>query len=122
MESMNYPHSKKSRINRVLGKLIEIRTKKQAFHPNGDQKILMISPCVFTVLRTSPEMDQHILTMTNVTSKECHLEISLPEIDSSESQWYDLIGKKALSAENKKLCIKLEPYDVIWLQPSAELE
>lgn len=122
MESMNYPHSKKSRINRALGRFIEIRTKKRAFHPNGDQKILMISPCVFTVLRTSPEMDQHILTMTNVTNKECHLEISLPEIDSSESKWYDLIVEKAFLAENKKLRIKLEPYDVIWLQPSAELE
>jgi len=122
MESMNYPHSKKSRINRDLGRLIEIRTKNRAFHPNGDQEILMISPCVFTVLRTSPEKDQHILTMTNVTSKECHSEISLSEIDSSESQWYDLIGEKAFLAENQKLRITLQPYDVIWLQPSSELE
>ena len=122
MESMNYPHSKKSRINRDLGRLIEIRTKKQAFHPNGDQKILMISPCVFTVLRTSPEIDQHILAMTNVTNRECHLEISLPEIDTSESKWYDLIGKKVFLAENQKLHITLQPYDVIWLQPSSELE
>lgn len=122
MESMNYPHSKKSQINRSLGGLIEIRTKKRAFHPNGDQKILMISPGVFTILRTSPEMDQHILTMTNVTSKECRLEISLSEIESSESQWYDLINGKELSAENQMLRITLHPYDVIWLQPSSELE
>ena len=60
--------------------------------------------------------------MTNVTSKECHLEISLPEIDSSESQWFNLISENVLLAENKKLRIKLDPYDVIWLQPSAELE
>jgi len=122
MESMNYPHSKKSQINRSLGRLIEIRTKKRAFHPNGDQKILMISPGVFTVLRTSPEMDQHILTITNVTSKECRLEISLSEIESSESQWYDLINGKELSAENQMLRITLHAYDVIWLQPSSELE
>jgi len=122
MESMNYPRSKKSLINRNLGRLIEIRTKKRAFHPNGDQKILMIHPSVFTVLRTSPEMDQHILTITNVTSKKCHLEISLSEIDSSESQWYDLISGKELLAENQKLCIILQPYDVIWLYPSNELE
>jgi sucrose phosphorylase len=60
--------------------------------------------------------------MTNVTSKECQLEISLPEIDTSESQWYDLMGKKAFLAENQKLRITLQPYDVIWLQPSSELE
>ncbi|MFC2169819.1 alpha-glucosidase C-terminal domain-containing protein [Acidobacteriota bacterium] len=82
----------------------------------------MISPGVFTVLRTSPEMDQHILTMTNVTNRECRLEISLSEIESSESQWYDLINGKELSAENQMLRITLHPYDVIWLQPSSELE
>jgi len=67
-------------------------------------------------------MDQHILSITNVTSKECHLEISLSEINSSESQWYDLLGEKTLLAENQKLHITLQPYDVIWLQPSHELE
>ncbi|UCE07967.1 MAG: alpha-glucosidase C-terminal domain-containing protein, partial [bacterium] len=122
MRSMNYPHSKKSQINKSLGRLIEIRTKNRAFHPNGDQQVLMISPTVFTVLRTSPELNQHILTITNVTSKECQLEISLSEIDSSESQWYDLISGKEWLAENQKLSITLQPYDVIWLQPSSELE
>ncbi len=122
MKSMNHPHSKKSQINRSLGGLIEIRTMKRAFHPNGDQQILMKSPDVFTVLRTSPEMDQHILTITNVTSKECHLEIPLSEIGSSEFHWYDLIGGKTWITENQKLCFTLQPYDIIWLQPSSELK
>jgi sucrose phosphorylase len=122
MGSMNYPKSKKSLINKKLGRLIEIRAEKRAFHPNGDQHIFMISPSIFTVLRTSPEMDQHILTLTNVTDKECHIEISLSEINSSESKWFDLLGKKTLVAKDQKLRITLFPYDVIWLQPSSELE
>ena len=77
IESMNNPSSKKSLINRDLGKLIGIRIKKRAFHPNGNQQILMISQSVFAVLRTSPELDQHILTITNVTGKECRIEISM---------------------------------------------
>ncbi|MCD4842192.1 MAG: sugar phosphorylase [Methanosarcinales archaeon] len=121
IESMNNPSSKKSLINRELGRLIGIRINKRAFHPNGDQQILMISPSVFTVLRTSPEMDQHILTITNVTGRECRIEIPMSDIGSSESRWYDLINRKAQSAENQKLCITLQPYDVIWLQPSSEL-
>ena len=122
MRSMTYPHSKKSQINKSLGRLIEIRTQKRAFHPNGSQQILLISPDVFAVLRTSLEKDQHILTVTNVTSQECRIEIPLSEIDSSEFQWCDLLGKKRLSAENQKLCMALQPYDVIWLQPSNELK
>ncbi len=122
MESMNYPKSKKSLINKELGRLLEIRAEKRAFHPNGDQHIIMTSPSIFTVLRTSPERNQHILTLINVTDKECHIEISLSEINSSESQWFDLLGKKALVAKDQKLHITLFPYDVIWLQPSSELE
>ncbi|HUV83149.1 MAG TPA: alpha-amylase family glycosyl hydrolase [archaeon] len=121
IESMNDPSSKKSLINRDLGRLIGIRIKKRAFHPNGDQQILMISQSVFAVLRTSPEMDQHILTITNVTGKECRIEIPMSDIGSSESRWYDLIERKAWLAEDQKLCITLQPYDVIWLQPSSEL-
>jgi len=122
MRSMSFPHSKKFRINRDLGKLIGMRTKKRAFHPNGGQRILMVSPSVFTVLRISPEMDQHILTITNVTSKECYIEIPLSGIDLSESRWHDLISGKAWPAENQRLGITLQPYNVIWLQPSSELE
>lgn len=122
MSSMNYPHTKKSRINRELGKLIKIRTEKRAFHPNGGQHVLVVSPDVFAVLRTSPEMDQHILTITNVTSRESQIEISLSEINSFESRWYDLIEGKSLSTENQKLTITLRPYDIIWLQPSREVE
>jgi sucrose phosphorylase len=121
IESMDNPSSKKSLINRDLGRLIGIRIKKRAFHPNGDQQILMTSPSVFAVLRTSPEMDQHILTITNVTGRECRIEIPMSDIGLSESRWYDLINRKAWSAENQKLCITLQPYDVIWLQPSSEL-
>ena len=50
-------------------------------------------------------MDLHILAITNVTGRECRIEIPMSEIDSSESQWYDLINRKAQSAENQKLCI-----------------
>ena len=67
------------------------------------------------------EEDQHILAITNVTGRECRIEIPMSDIGSSESRWYDLDERKAWSAENQKLCITLQPYDVTWLQPSSEL-
>ncbi|KAF5418959.1 MAG: sucrose phosphorylase [Candidatus Methanocomedens sp.] len=59
--------------------------------------------------------DQHILAITNVTGKECRIEIPMSDIGSSESQWYDLINRKAQSAGNQKLCITPQPYDVTLL-------
>lgn len=113
--SMNYPKSKKFRINKSLGTLLNIRKKFRAFHPNGDQQILQLSSQVFTVLRTSPEKDQQILTMTNVTDQECSLEIPLPEIGLSKTRWKNLINGKSVSAKNQKLSVFLKPYDVTWL-------
>jgi len=77
----------------------------------------MISPDVFTVLRTSPEGDQRILAMTNVTSRVCRIEIPLSEFNLKETRWYDLINEKEWAAKNKKLSITLQPYDVVWLRP-----
>ena len=116
-EALEEPLSKLSRISRGFGRLIAIRSKKRAFHPNGGQKVLMISQEVFIVLRSSPEGDQIILTLTNVTGKGCRLVIPLSEIGVDVTHWYDLVSKVEWMAENEALHISLEPYDVVWLAP-----
>lgn len=75
----------------------------------------MISPDVFMVLRISPERDEHILTITNVTNRVCTIEIPLSELNVEQTRWYDLIGEKEWIVENDKLSITLRPYDVMWL-------
>jgi sucrose phosphorylase len=82
----------------------------------------MISPSVFTVFRTSPEGDQHILAMTNVTNNTCSIQIPLSELTVEESSWFDLVNKKEWNSEKKKLSITFEPYDVVWLKPVSELK
>ncbi len=121
-EGLKDPDSKISNIRREERGIHLIRTGQRAFHPHGNQHVLMISPDVFTVLRTSPEGDQHILAITNVTNRVCSIEIPLFEVNVGETRWYDLIGEKEWVAENRKLSITLQPYDVIWLKPYAEME
>jgi len=114
---MTHPKSKKYRINRDLGKMIQARTKHRAFHPNSPQKILSLSPAVLAVMRTSPEGDRFILTLTNVTKFKCRIQISLGEVGGSEGLWCDLLSAKALKTKQDLLSITLQPYDVIWLTP-----
>jgi hypothetical protein len=121
VDDLKDPHSKISIISREGPKFNLTHTKQRAFHPNGPQYVLMISPDVFTVLRVSPESDQHILTMTNVTSRICTIEIPLSELSVQETRWHDLLSEKEWKAEGKELSITLQPYDVIWLKPSSEL-
>ena len=121
-EGFSDPHSKNSLLRKDNTGLRLIHTRQRAFHPHGDQRVLMISPAVFVVFRTSPEGDQHILAMTNVTNNTCSIEILLSELTVEETRWFDLVNKKEWNAENKKLSIKFEPYDVVWLKPVSELK
>jgi sucrose phosphorylase len=121
-KTLESPLSKLSRINRELNRLITIRTQQRAFHPNGGQQIFMISPHVFTVLRTSPKGDQNILTLTNVSNNVCKFEVSLHEVGIDETHWYDLVSGMEWMAENNKLYITMQPYDTIWLEPFSEIK
>ena len=114
-EAFGNPNSKATLICQYWSKLNLTRTRHGAFHPHGGQRVLMISPDVFTVLRISPERDEHILTITNVTNRVCTIEIPLSELNVAQTRWYDLIGEKEWIVENDKLSITLQPYDVMWL-------
>ncbi len=117
MRSMTHPKSKKYRINQDLGRMIQARTKHRAFHPNGPQKILSLSPAVFAVMRTSPEGDRVVVTLTNVTKFKHRVEIPIEEMNGYKGHWQDLLSKKEFSPKKERLSIPLQPYDVLWLVP-----
>lgn len=116
------PGTKLHHINDQLGRLLDMRVRRRAFHPNGAQRIFLLSSSVFAVLRTSPEGDEHVLALTNVTDKECRLEIALGEIGLGETQWCDLVAGRGWMVSGGKLAVRLLPYDVLWLMPFTELE
>jgi len=119
VRSYEDPQNKLYRI-RELGGLVRIRQHHRAFHPKGPQKVLMLSPNIFALLRTSPEGDEHILALTNVANRLCDVEVPLNEVGIRDKGWYDLITGMEWSAEGEKLAIRLEPYDIVWLKPFSE--
>lgn len=122
-EDLRNPNSKISLIRNYGARINLIRTQNRAFHPRGGQKVFALSPHAFVVLRTSPEGDDHVLALTNVTGKEIRLEISLQETGVHERLWMDLIGEKHVEAESSSgLRVLLRPYDVAWLKPCKEVE
>ncbi len=121
-KALEDPFSKISRINRELGRLITIRTKQRAFHPNGEQYILDLSPEVFSVLRISPEGDRHILSLISVTSRPTQLEIPLKLLGAKASRWYDIVGGMEWEADDETLYVSILPYDIFWLTPVTEVE
>jgi len=122
LKNLAEPGSKLHHIGDQLGRLLEIRVRHEAFHPGGPQRVLLLAPAVFAVLRTSPRGEEHILALTNVSGRECDLEIPLAEVGLAETNWYDLVSGRGWTARQHKLGLKLHPYDVLWLTPFAELE
>lgn len=116
------PGSKLNLIMENLGRLLTTRTLHAAFHPNGQQRILMLSPELFANLRISPARDEHILCVANVANRPCQAEVAISELGVDSAYWYDLVAGRGWSAEGGKLHLRFQPYDVLWLTPFGELE
>ncbi len=90
---------------------------QKAFHPNGAQNILKIKPEIFTVLRTSPQKDHHILSLINVTSVQCDISVPMETINILNQEWCNLINQKKYTFTEGVITLTLEPYDVVWFEP-----
>ena len=132
-EALNRQNSKLSQLSLYLGRILEIRVRQRAFHPDGEQQILLFSPECFVVLRIAPNCEEHILTLTNITNKVCQIEVPLSQLQLENSNsltcatpddtyWYDLVGKRGWRVQEQKLTLVLQPYDIVWLIPFVELE
>ena len=119
--AMKDPSSRISLINRELGRFISLRSNQRPFHPNGAQHILNLSPEVFSVLRTSPEKDRHLLSLINITAHPVSLSIPLSEIQTGATRWYDIVREKELKTQGDILSIDILPYEAFWLIPSDEI-
>ncbi len=116
-KAIDDPDTLTSKIIRKLNSIISLRTKQSAFHPNGAQKILKVKPEIFAVLRTSPNEDQHILSLINITDDEIQIAIPLREVQVLKQEWYDLISQDKHTFKDENISLTLKPYDIVWLEP-----
>jgi glucosylglycerate phosphorylase len=114
---MTDPGSKLFLIRSAAAKLHLLRTRHRAFHPRGGQKVLHLSSGVFAVVRISPEGDDRILALTNVTGKKIRLKIPLTDVGTDAGVWLDLVSETRREARGGALEIPLDPYQVAWLKP-----
>ena len=115
-QQLKNPSPKSQLLLEKLRPLQVHRVVLKAFHPNGGQKILLLHPGVFVVLRTAPEGGRRILALTNISNDYCTVHASLADVEGI-SLWRDVLSKREFSAEGPKMTITLEPYEVLWLEP-----
>ncbi|MDR9414669.1 MAG: sugar phosphorylase [Gracilimonas sp.] len=92
---------------------LKIRKEQPAFHPEGEQTVLDYGSDYFSLIRTSPEKDQKILSISNITNDEKSMKISdFGDALIEDTNYKNLLGN-AVSTEDKT--ITFEPYETKWL-------
>lgn len=114
------PNSRLSLINRHLGRLLELRVQRKAFHPNGAQKVLALDPRAFVLLRSAPDGGEHILSVINVSAESFALHVPAAEIEA-QRHWYGIFSGRGFEVKDGTLKLDLQPYDIRWLSPLCEL-
>jgi sucrose phosphorylase len=100
------------RIFDELNRLITLRSKQPAFHPNATQFTLHFGLEIFGFWRQSLHREQSVFCISNISIKpQC---IALADINLiNTDEWYDLISGQAI--EDGQLSLELAPYQTVWL-------
>ncbi len=97
--------SKESIFFNEITKLISIKRKNKAFHPNAQRESLNMGKKVFCFKRTSLDKKQIIYNITNLSSKYQKLKFY-----HKFSKYKNLLGKTSISQGSK-----LKPFETLWL-------
>lgn len=97
-------------VFRAYRRLLRIRRRQQAFHPDAAQEILELEDGLFGLLRTSVNRKQKILALYNFTSQKRTIPLScLPD---NIRKWRELICAMDMSFTPSSLL--LPPYAATW--------
>jgi len=96
-----------------------VRRRETSFHPRGGQKVLHLSPKVFALVRTAPEGDEVILTLTGVTGDSVDLVITVEEAGLRHGRCQDLLSGREYHVRGTALRLTLPPYGRIWLKAGS---
>jgi sucrose phosphorylase len=100
-----------------LSKLVQIRRKQAAFHPNAIQYTLHLGDEVFAFWRQSIARDQSIFCFHNVTDQTISIPLSSVNLISLD-QWRDLISGEIF--QDIRDVLTLKPYQAVWLSNKSQ--
>ncbi len=103
-------HTTAARIFSALTRLLEIRRRQPAFHPDGPQEILDLDPRLFALRRTAPDGSQTILAIHNLSTETVTLP---PAARADRAAWRDLVSAPA--ATDAAAPAAIPPCGFLWL-------
>ena len=112
------PTSLRHRVFRRYVELLRVRRSQRAFHPNGAERIIVSNPALFSLLRTSPDDQEHVLCVHSVSDREQAFEADLAELSVTHGGVLeDLVnGTRHAVDDAGRLRLTVAPYQVLWLR------
>ncbi len=103
--------------------MLRVRRGQAAFHPGGGQRTLSLNPAIFALLRTPPDGNAHlsVFCLVNVSAEPQTITLHLGERGLSiKTRMRDLLDGQLYSMEGGHILLKIEPYQVLWLQQAND--
>jgi len=108
------PASRSNKVFQRYTTLLKARAAHLAFHPNGDQRVIGNNPVFFCLLRTSPDEQERVLCIHNISAQAQQFEKDLSEI-LQRQELHDACSDEVIKLEKGILQLSLDPYGVKWL-------
>jgi glycosidase len=98
--------------------LLRTRTTQGAFHPNGPQQVLALNDALFALLRTSPDGQERLLCLHNVSDQDQSFQVNLGALDvPHRGALGDLLTGARYPVDGEgRLALAVAPYQVLWLK------
>jgi len=99
-------------------RLIRARAAQRAFHPNGVQQVLSGNESLFALARTSPDGDEKILCVHNVSDSAQPFRANLNALSIQHAAGLrDIISGAFYPVDDgSDLTLTAGPYQVLWLK------
>jgi hypothetical protein len=96
--------------------LLRARGASSAFHPHGAQKVLDCGTGFFALLRLSPDGNQRVLCLQNVSDQTQRVAVDLEGISGSLSaRFTDLLNNEPIN-DPLHGTLEMKPYQTLWLR------
>jgi sucrose phosphorylase len=97
--------------------LIRTRATHPAFHPNGAQEVLLGDERLFTLVRTSPDGEEKVLCVHNVSGAAQPFRVNLKALSIRHAgALRDIISGTPYPVDSgDELALTVGPYQVLWL-------
>lgn len=106
------PQSSQSIVLNEIRRLLKIRRKHEAFHPNATQYTLHLGKAIFAFWRQSLTRDQSIFSIHNLSDRVKKIRLSELNLVNTDA-WYDLISGHKIDDIYDKF--ELQPYQSAWI-------